>query len=194
MTETQDSKLKTQNSNTAKTQRQPKTQTLVVAVIALMAAGPAHAQSSDRPAPAAEFLVGHAGFLDDTTSAHSVFGASARAYLTRRLAVGPELVYMRGPGSDRDTFLTGNLTFDLMKPRGGRPPRVSPFVVVGGGLFTHSDRFATATYASSEGAFTAGGGTRVWITDRIYGLVELRVGWEPHYRVTGGIGIALGSG
>lgn len=156
-----------------------------------MAVGRARAQSSDRPAPAAEFLVGHAGFLDDTTSAHSVFGASARVYLTPRLAVGPEFVYMRGPGSDRDTFLTGNLTFDLLRPRAGRSPRVSPFVVVGGGLFTHSDRFATGTYASSEGAFTAGGGTRVWITNRIYGLVELRVGWEPHYRVTGGIGVTL---
>jgi hypothetical protein len=36
---------------------------------------------------------------------------------------------------------------------------------------------------------TGGGGARVWLTDRVYALGEFRLGWEPHYRVTGGVGV-----
>ena len=155
---------------------------------------PTFAQSTtdSRPASAAELLVGYAGFADDATIDHTVVGGAARVYLSPRVAVGPELVFMRGPGSDRDLMLTGNLTFDLLRPRQGKPPRVSPFLVAGGGLFRHTDRFGGASFSSSEGAFTAGGGTRVWFTDRVYGVADFRVGWELHYRVNGGIGIALG--
>ena len=96
-----------------------------------------------RPAPAVEFLVGYAGFVDDATIDHTIFGGAGRVYLTPRVAVGPELVYMRGPNCDRDLFLTGNLTFDVLPPRLGRPARVTPFLVAGGGFFQHSDRFGS---------------------------------------------------
>jgi hypothetical protein len=144
-----------------------------------------------RPAPAVEFLVGYAGFVDDATIDHSIFGGAGRVYLTPRVAVGPELVYMRGPNDDRDLFLTGNMTFDLFPPRLGRPPRVTPFLVAGGGFFQHSDRAGSFAFTSYEGAFTAGGGVRGWITDRAYALVDVRFGWELHARVNAGIGIGL---
>ena len=153
----------------------------------------AFAQSQDaRPAPAVEFLAGYAGFADDATIDHGIIGAAARVYLTPRIAVGPELVYMRGPNSDRDLFLTGNLTFDVLSPRGGRQRAVSPFLVAGGGFFQHSDRFGPRDFTSYEGAFTAGGGVRGWITDRVYALADVRVGWELHIRVNGGVGVRLG--
>ncbi|HET9216696.1 MAG TPA: hypothetical protein VFR18_06940, partial [Terriglobia bacterium] len=64
------------------------------------------------------------------------------------------------------------------------PQLLSPFVG-GGGFFRHSD----GSIRNTEGSFTAGGGTRVRITDRIYGLVDFRIGWELHCRITGGIGV-----
>ena len=158
----------------------------------LLTAGNALAQSSDiRPAPAVEFLVGYAGFVDDATIDHAIVGAAGRVYLTPRVAIGPEFVYMRGPDSDRDLFLTGNLTFDVLPPAKGRPRRVTPFLVAGGGFFQHSNRFGSSTFTSYEGAFTAGGGVRGWITERVYALADVRLGWELHARVNAGIGIGL---
>ena len=158
----------------------------------LLTAGNTLAQSSDiRPAPAVEFLVGYAGFVDDATIDHAIVGAAGRVYLTPRVAVGPEFVYMRGPDSDRDLFLTGNLTFDVLPPRAGRPRRVTPFLVAGGGFFQHSDRFGSSTFTSYEGAFTAGGGVRGWMTKRVYALADVRFGWELHARVNAGVGIGL---
>jgi hypothetical protein len=147
--------------------------------------------AQERRAPAVEFFAGHAGFADDATIEHSVFGGQARFYLTPRLAVGPEVTYMRGPGDDRDLFVMGNLTFDILGGGAARSPRVSPFLIAGGGFSRFSDRIGPLPFSSSEGAFSGGGGARVWITDRAYVTVDFRIGWELHYRVTGGVGIAL---
>ena len=159
----------------------------------LFVAGPALAQSSEssRPPAAVEFFAGYAGFADNATIDHSVFGGGGRVYVTPRLALGPELVYMRGPGSDRDFFLTGNLTFDVLSPQQGRPRRVSPFLVAGGGFFRHSEQFGSTDFSSYEGAFTGGGGARFWMNDRVYAVGDFRIGWELHYRITGGIGISM---
>jgi hypothetical protein len=163
---------------------------LVLALV--LAGGNALAQSTDsRPAPAVEFLAGYAGFVDDATIDHAIVGAAARVYLTPRVAIGPEFVYMRGPNSDRDLFLTGNLTFDVLPPRDGHPRRVTPFLVAGGGFFQHSDRFGASTFTSYEGAFTGGGGVRGWMTKRVYALADVRLGWELHARVNGAIGIGI---
>jgi len=83
----------------------------------------------------------------------------------------------RKPNSDRDLFLTGNLTFDVLSPRNGKPGPITPF-----GPFA---------FTSYEGAFTAGGGVRGWLTDRVYALADVRFGWELHARVNAGIGIGL---
>ena len=157
-------------------------------VAALMIAAPVAAQNGP---PAVEFLAGYAGFADDATIDHSVFGGAARVYMTPRLSVGPEITYMRGPFDDRDWFFLGNLTFDILHPRAGRPPTVSPFLIAGGGFSTHSDRFPSGTFRSYEGAFAAGGGARVHVTDHVYGMVDFRIGWELHYRITGGIGVSM---
>jgi len=167
--------------------------TLTLACLTVLLAREAFAQASEvRPAPAAEFLAGYAGFVDDATIDHWIVGGAARVYLTPRVAIGPELVYMRGPNFDRDLFLTGNLTFDVLGPVAGRPRRVTPFLAAGGGFMQHKDRFGSAGFTSYEGAFTGGGGVRAWITDRAYALVDVRFGWELHSRVNAGVGIRLG--
>ena len=163
----------------------------LVFAVALVWANPVAAQTIRRPA-SVEFLAGHAGFADDALIEHAVFGGAARFYLTPRISVGPEITYMRGPNTDRDWYFLGNLTWDIRRPEAGRPPRVSPFLIAGGGFFTHSDRFPSGTFTSSEGAFAAGGGARVYITDRTYVMADFRIGWELHYRITGGVGVGVG--
>lgn len=164
----------------------------VLVLTLVLTAGSAFGQSTDvRPRPAAEVLAGYAGFVDDSTIEHGIVGAAARVYLTPRLAVGPEFVYMRGPDSDRDWYLTGNLTFDVLSPHAGRPRRVTPFLVAGGGFFQHRERFGVSDFSTYEGAFTAGGGVRGWISERVYAFADARLGWEPHLRVNGGIGIGF---
>jgi hypothetical protein len=158
-------------------------------ILALASTAPAFAQP--RPSASAEIQTGWVGFVDDAMIDHAAFAGAARAYLTPRVAVGPEIAYLRGPGSDRDLMVTGNLTFDVVGPRNGRPRRATPFLTVGGGVERHSERFGATTFSSSEGAFTGGGGVRVWLTDRVFGTIEARMGWEPHFRVTGGVGVAL---
>lgn len=163
----------------------------------LAGVGRAEAQSTRpaTPVTAVELTVGYAAFVDEGPINHGVFGGAARVHLTPRFSVGPEVVYMVGPGDDRDLFVTGNVTFDLLGPRAGRVRRVTPFLVVGGGWSRFSNSFNGVSDSATEGAVTGGGGVRVWITERVYAASELRIGWEPHMRVTGTIGVALpGSG
>jgi hypothetical protein len=162
----------------------------LVLAVALTSAKPADAQSI-RPPASIEFFAGHAGFADESTIEHAVFGGAGRVYLTPRISVGPEITYMRGPDADRDWFFLGNFIFDFRSPASGRPPRISPFVIAGAGFFTHSDRVGTGIYTSGEGTFAAGAGTRVLVTDRVYVMGDLRFGWEWHYRITGGVGLSM---
>jgi hypothetical protein len=106
------------------------------------------------------------------------------------LSVGPEVVYIQG--RDHSHFvLTGNVTWDLLASTDGRPRRITPFLVAGGGLFQTRERFPVGRYSSSEGAFTAGGGVRVAASDRVTIGVDARVGWEPHFRLSGLVGLRL---
>jgi hypothetical protein len=139
-----------------------------------------------------EVTAGYAGFVDDATISHRLVGGLARWAVTPRLSVGPEVTYMAGPGSDRDLFVTGNVTWDLISRGAPRARLVVPYVLGGAGLSRHSDRFGALTFASYEGAFTAGGGARLWVARRVYIGGEARFGWELHTRVAGTVGVQLG--
>lgn len=144
-------------------------------------------------AQAVEVTAGYAAFVDDATIGHSLVGGLARWQLTPRLSIGPEVTYMRGPRSDRDLFVTGNVTWNLVSTGMPRPGLVVPYVLGGAGFFRHFDRFGPIAFASNEGTFTAGGGARVWLTPRVYVGGEARFGWELHTRVAGTVGVQLGS-
>jgi hypothetical protein len=98
---------------------------------------------------------------------------------------------MVGPRDDRDLFVLGSLWFDVVRDRPDR--HVEPCLVAGGGYMRHSDRFGGATFSSGEGSFTADGGARVRVVDRIEVGAEIRVGWELHMRVTATVGVRLPS-
>jgi hypothetical protein len=102
-----------------------------------------------------------------------------RWQLTPRISVGPDFVFMRGPGGDRDVFLTGKVIVDFMP---NRP--VSPFFVADGGAMFHGDQFFNGTsFWAKEGAVSAGGGVRINVSPRVAIAPEFRIGWEPHFRI-----------
>ena len=80
-------------------------------------------------------------------------------------------------------MLTGNVSFDLRSPT--KRSAITPFVVAGGGLFQTRESFFNRTFTSREGAFTAGGGVRAPLGDRLHVGIDVRVGWELHVRVNG---------
>lgn len=154
-----------------------RTSVLAVALLAVPLAGPAAAQ--DRPRPAVDVAAGWIGFADDGIVSESVVSGGARLYLLPRVSVGPEIAYISGSHHSH-LVLTGNVTFDFLQPENGKPRQLTPYAVVGGGLFQTRERFRGETFTSSEGAFTVGGGVRARVSDRVTVGVDARVGWELH--------------
>ena len=154
----------------------------------LVFAGRGHAQPR---LTVVEFTGGYAGFVDDATIDHGVIGGAARWQVTPRLALGPEVTYMVGPRFDRDLFVTGNVSWDLLEPAPPDAGSVVPYVLGGAGFFRHFDQFGPNRFASNEGTFTAGAGARVWVSRRLYVGGEARFGWELHTRVGGTVGVVF---
>jgi hypothetical protein len=165
---------------------------LVIGIIVLVATPMADsAFAQGRPAPVVEVGAGWVGFADDGIVSEGLFGGAARFYVTPRVSVGPEIAYIGGSNHSH-LVLTGNVTWDLFAPAGGRAPRITPFLVAGGGLFQTRESFPRGSFTSSEGAFTAGGGVRAAASDRVTLGVDVRMGWETHIRVNGFVGVRLG--
>ena len=166
--------------------------TVVLSAFAMFAPPIVHvAGAQGPPAPAAELAAGWVGFADGGIVSETLVGGAARVYVLPRVALGPEVLYLRGERHSH-FVVTGNVTWDLFAPTNGRPHSVTPFVVVGAGLFQTRETFPSGDFTSSEGAFTAGGGVRALAGDRITIGIDARIGWELHVRVNGTIGVRLG--
>jgi len=154
----------------------------VAAVVLLTVLYPLRAGAQDG-AWVAEGTAGYAGFVDDATKNYWVAGGGFRRYLTPRLSVGPEVVVMGNSNllTDRHAIATGNVILDLY-PRTVR--RLTPFVVGGFGLFFSRDQVRNGPFWSNDPAFTAGGGIRARVGERVSIGAEYRLGWEPHHRLT----------
>jgi hypothetical protein len=152
----------------------------------------ATASAQDRPPASIDLQAGWVGFGDDGIVSETMIGAAVRWYVSPRVAIGPELLYIAESGEHSHFVATGNVTFDLLSPVNGRQRAVTPFLVIGGGLFQTQDELpGIESFTSNEGAFTAGGGVRVAANDRVSIGIDVRMGWEPHIRVNGLIGIRL---
>ena len=157
---------------------------------ALLAAMVHPAGAQEKPAPVVEVSAGWVGFAGDSVVSEGLVGGNVRFYLSPRIAVGPEVVYIVGQNHSH-LMATGNLTYDVLAPIGGKPRRVTPFLVAGGGLFQTRQSFPTGRFTSGEGAFTAGGGVRFAIGSRTTVGMDARIGWELHLRVNGFVGVRL---
>jgi Outer membrane protein beta-barrel domain len=146
--------------------------------------------AQDRPSPVVELAAGWVGFADDGVVSEGLVGGAGRVYLSPRVSIGPELVYIQG-ANHTHVVLTGNVTWDVLAQRRGRPRRLVPFLVAGAGAFQTRESLFTGSFTSREGAFTAGGGVRVLTADRVTVGLDVRVGWEPHVRIGGVVGLHL---
>ena len=133
--------------------------------------------------------IGYAGFVDDSTKNFFVFGGALRKQVTPRISIGPELIFMDGGDSftDRVVMLTGNVVFDFYPTRGAGARTITPFLVGGVGGFWLRDQVGTGPFWSSDPAFTAGGGIRARLSERLSAVGEYRLGWELHHRLTGSV-------
>ena len=163
----------------------------VGAISLLVAPMPGRATAQERPQAALEFAAGWIGFADDGIVSEGLVGGAARWYLLPRVSVGPEIVYIGG-SSHSHLAVTGNVTWDVVGSTGSRTPRLTPFVTAGAGLFRTRESFPSGAFTSNEGAFTAGGGLRGPIGNRVTVGIDARVGWELHLRINGLIGVRLG--
>jgi hypothetical protein len=153
---------------------------------------PQSAEGQEIPRGAAEFSGGWIGFPDDSMLvSETPIGGAVRWHLSPRVSVGPEIVWINGSNHSH-LMLTGNLTLDLLGPTNGHPALVTPFIVVGGGLFQTSESFVNGgDFTSTEGAFTVGGGVRANPNNRITLGVDARLGWETHIRIGGFVGVRV---
>jgi hypothetical protein len=160
---------------------------LMVALVAtsVAAQGAQDAQDARRPTVGAvEGIVGHAAFADEQLIHHSVFGVAAPLRLTKRLAIGPEVVRMIGPRQDRDWILAAAVWWDITSPGPLRPGKVVPFVSGGFGLLSNNTGFGTF----NRQYYGGGGGVRVHLTDRLYIAPEVVFAAELHLRTVARIG------
>lgn len=144
------------------------------------------ADAQEPPAHAVDLGAAWIGFPDDGTVSEYAFVGAFRWYLSPRIALGPELLYIRGDNHSH-VVLTGNLTWDVVTR-----PKATPFLVVGGGMFRTRETFFDDAVTSAEGAFTAGGGVRSRVGDRVNVGVDARIGWELHLRIGGFVAVRLG--
>lgn len=165
--------------------------TAVIALLAIAVWGAPTASAQERPQPSVDVAAGVLVFADDGAPTEPFVGAAMRVYISPRISLGPEVAAIRGE-RHHHYMLTGNLTVDLRAPaQRGAVAGVTPFVVIGGGVFSTHERFGNTSYASSDPAFTAGGGIRVRAGRRVTLGAEVRIGWELHVRTNALVGIGL---
>ena len=125
--------------------------------------------------------VGLASFVDESPEHHLLTGGSVRIYLTRRFSIEPEFLYLYRD-KHYDMILMPNFVWDF----GGS--RVVPYVTGGLGLQRTTDTGFLQSYSHNEGVITAGAGVKFYLRDRWFIAPEARVGFEPHIRISAGIG------
>ena len=149
---------------------------------------PAVVRGQSTATPSLTITAGRADFLDDGRLVHGVVGGGVEWLPFRHVAVGPEILYMVGPGDDRDLFVLGVARVGILPLRS----RVAPFVTVGAGTMTHSDTVSGGRpFRSTEAALVLGAGVRVNAWPRVYVAPEVTLGWEPHLRVSVNVGMRL---
>ena len=97
-------------------------------------------QDEDPPRPKAEIRLtgGASGFTgDDGEIPHGVVGGSFRIYVTRRVSIEPEFLYMTNNPNDRDYLTQVSAAYDF----GASGKRFVPYVVAGAGVLRHRSQF-----------------------------------------------------
>jgi hypothetical protein len=156
---------------------------VVSLLVLLLHASTALAQSARRGQFEVRGLGGYSTFIDESSQNHFVAGGSGHYYITRRLSVGPEFLYMYHNESDQDVTASAHAAWDF---RGNR--RVQPYVAGRVGVLRHfAPRFAVNSWS-----YGAGLGVKISLTDRLLLTPEFSMGIEPILRATVGISYVAG--
>ena len=141
-------------------------------------------------------IFGSAIFNDDIE--HKVAGGAVRAYVTRRLSIEPEYLYLRHSDNDQDHLVQPNVAFDFTDPT----KRFVAYGIAGVGVLHHEGRFFGSDFVTGaprvfDTSFTtwtasAGGGVKIFLTKRLFVSPEFRVGREPTVRATINVGYVFG--
>ena len=126
--------------------------------------------------------IGLTSFVDEDAEQHLHTGGAARFYVTRRFSIEPELQYLRQSSSHDDLAVVGNANWDF------RTGRVTPYVSGGIGFMRSRFRMFTPTFFSNEVFLQIGGGAKIYLNDTWFVSPEARIGWEPHVRLSIGVG------
>ena len=172
---------------------------LAVSVCIVACVTPLYAQQDQQltsPKVEGKVIIGSAVFGEDLE--HKLVGASVRAYVTKRLSIEPEYLYLRRSENDQDHVVQMNVAFDFTDPT----KRVVPYVIGGAGVLHNRGRvfgsdFVTRVPFVREIKFTtwtvsAGGGLKIYLTNRLFVSPELRLGREPTVRATINVGYVFG--
>lgn len=142
-------------------------------------------------------IVGGVAFTagDDDTIGHAMLGAAVRIYVTKRLGIEPEYIYMRHDADDHDQAFNLNLSYDF-KDR--QTTKYVPYIIGGAGWTNNRLRFRSQNVATGaptvvirkHESWTAnfGGGIKIFLTKGLFVAPEVRVGYEPLLRGSVNIG------
>jgi len=128
--------------------------------------------------------IGYSNFLDEGPLHHLVTGGSARFYITNRIAIEPEFLFMYRSQRDIDFHVVPNVVFELTR----RESRFQPYAIGGVGIERHRELTGIGYYWSTSGTGSAGIGAKIFLNNRLYVAPEFRLGLEPIVRITGSIG------
>ena len=168
---------------------------MVLSIAALLCGVTDPVLAQDKPRPIVEAVVGRSGFIDEGWDYFGTFGGGVRVFVTPRLAVGPEVAYLRGELDASNLTVTANVTFDFLRDDGRR---IVPYLVAGGGYLRQKTLVgggpgstALVPFTSSEGTMSAGIGARIALGSSLFVAPEVRLGWEPESRIAVTIGVRL---
>ena len=174
-------------------------QWLAVGVFLVACVTPLYAQQGQqltRPKVEGKVLFGSAVFGE--VLEHTLVGGSVRAYVTKRLSLEPEYLYLRRSEDDQDHLVQMNVAYDFTDPT----KRFVPYVIGGAGVLHNRGRisgndFVTGAPFVRDISFTtwtasAGGGVKIYLTNRLFLSPELRLGREPTFRATINVGYVFG--
>jgi hypothetical protein len=170
---------------------------LAVGILLVACVTPLCAQQSQQlrpPIVEGKVIFGSATFGDDID--HKVIGGALRAYVTKRLSIEPEYLYLRNSEDDQDHHFQPNVAFDFITDSTGR---LIVYGIGGVGVLHHKgsrisfNDFFTGEPRVVNTAFTtwtatAGVGAKIFVTKRLFVSPELRIGREPTVRATINVG------
>lgn len=172
---------------------------LAVSVSLVACVTPLYAQQDQQLTPPkveGKVIFGSAVFGEDLE--HKLIGGAVRAYVTKRLSVEPEYLYLRRSENDQDNLVQLNVAFDFTNPT----KRFVPYAIGGVGVLHNRGRvfgsdFVTGAPFVREISFTTwtasvGGGVKIYLTKRLFVSPELRLGREPTARATISVGYVFG--